>query len=70
VICTPAVHRHHHSRRFVESNQNFGTTVMLFDLLFGTYGAPQPAGPDTMGIEDDPVPRGFWPQTLQPFRRF
>ena len=69
LICTPALHRHHHSRAVAESNRNFGTLVMLFDLLFGTYEAPRPEGPKAVGIADDPVPRGFWNQVFAPFRR-
>lgn len=69
LICTPAVHRHHHSSAPHEGDTNFGNSVMLFDMLFGTYGAPRPAGPAAVGIEDDPVPRDFIGQTLGPFRR-
>lgn len=69
ILCTPAVHRHHHSIDPSESDQDFGTLVMLFDRLFGTYGPPRPAGPLEMGLDDDPVPRGFWPQVISPFRR-
>jgi sterol desaturase/sphingolipid hydroxylase (fatty acid hydroxylase superfamily) len=68
VICTPAVHRLHHSRVHAESDRNFGNTVMLFDQLFGTWRAPVGPVPARVGIEDDPVPRGFWPQLLAPFR--
>jgi sterol desaturase/sphingolipid hydroxylase (fatty acid hydroxylase superfamily) len=66
VVCTPAVHWHHHSRLRDESDRNFGNTVMLFDLLFGTYGAPRPDGPAEIGIDDDPVPRGFLRQVMDP----
>jgi sterol desaturase/sphingolipid hydroxylase (fatty acid hydroxylase superfamily) len=67
VVCTPAIHRHHHSREFAENDRNFGTSIMLFDHLFGTYAPPAPDGPRAMGIENDPVPRGFWQQTVKPF---
>ena len=69
VVCTPAVHRHHHSRVLRESDRNFGTLFMLFDVLFGTYERPRADGPLAVGIEDDPVPRGFWNQVVSPFRR-
>jgi sterol desaturase/sphingolipid hydroxylase (fatty acid hydroxylase superfamily) len=68
VICTPAVHRHHHSRVMQESNRNFGTVVMVFDALFGSYQQPRSEGPPEVGIDDDPVPRGFWNQVVSPFR--
>jgi hypothetical protein len=69
LVCTPAVHRHHHSRARAESDTNFGDTVMIFDLLVGTYGKPRPVGPEATGLDDDPVPRaGFFAQVLSPFR--
>jgi sterol desaturase/sphingolipid hydroxylase (fatty acid hydroxylase superfamily) len=68
LLCTPAVHRHHHARAVRESDSNFGTMVMLFDVLFGTFQAPRPAGPAEVGIEDDPVRPGFWAQLITPFR--
>lgn len=66
VFCTPTVHRHHHSSDLVESNANFGTLLMLFDWLCGTYVRPLGPGPKAMGIVDDPVPRDFWRAFLQP----
>jgi sterol desaturase/sphingolipid hydroxylase (fatty acid hydroxylase superfamily) len=69
LICTPAVHRHHHSRTLRESDGNFSTLLMLMDVLFGTYQRPRPDGPPAVGIEVDPVTRGFWNQVMSPFRR-
>ena len=69
LVCTPAIHRRHHARRWTESDANFGNTVMIFDVLFGTFCFGHPVGPDALGVEDDPVPRGFWAQLLTPFRR-
>lgn len=69
LVCTPAVHRHHHSRDRAESDRNYGNTVMLFDALFGTYARPRPEGPAAVGIEGDTMPEGFWAQWLAPFRR-
>ena len=69
LVCTAAVHRHHHSIELRESDANFGTSVMLFDRLFGSYARPEPAGPAAMGIADDPVPASFRAQVTAPFRR-
>ena len=68
VICTPAVHRYHHSRIAGESDANFGTTVMLFDRLFRTYVRPAAPGPEAVGVENDPLPSGFWRQVVGPFQ--
>ena len=69
LLCTPAVHRLHHSRDRCEADANYGTTVMLFDRLFGTYRAPTAPGPRAVGIEGDDRPPGFLRQALAPFRR-
>ncbi len=68
-VCTPAVHRYHHSSDNIEGNRNFSTTIMLFDIVFGTFLAPSQPGPDQIGIKNDPVlrDRGFIVQLLSPF---
>ena len=66
-ICTPADHRVHHSRDLRESNENFCTSVMIWDRVFGTYELPI-MDPVAMGIDHDPVPAGFWAQVFGPFR--
>lgn len=68
LICTPAVHRLHHSRDRRESDANFGTSVMLFDHVFGTYLRPRGPGPAEVGIERDTRRPGFRAQWLDPFR--
>jgi len=67
-ICTPAVHRWHHSDRREESEGNFGTCVMLYDRLFGTYLAPAPEGPVHVGVEKEPLQGSFLEQLAEPFR--
>lgn len=70
VLCTPAMHRQHHglARDLYESN--YGTTVMLWDHLFGTFRPARTAdGPVQIGIEDGAdVPPTFWRQLGAPFR--
>ena len=65
----PNLHRHHHSRTLRESDGNFSTLLMVMDVVFGTYRKPRADGPAEVGIEDDPVPPGFWNQVFSPFRR-
>jgi sterol desaturase/sphingolipid hydroxylase (fatty acid hydroxylase superfamily) len=69
LVCTPAVHRFHHASDRVEADANYGTTLMLFDQLFGTYRAPTAPGPRAVGILGDHRPAGFVAQCLAPFRR-
>jgi lathosterol oxidase len=69
VVCTPAVHRLHHSRDAAESDANFGTLFMVFDRLWGTYLPPSADGPRAVGVANEQLPRGFWRQVVDPFRR-
>ena len=47
---------------------NYGTTVAIWDRLFGTFHPARRDGPDDIGIEGDQVPRTFWKQVLEPFK--
>lgn len=68
LINGPAEHRLHHSRDLREGNQNFGSALVIWDMLFGTYANPRPHhSPLAVGIENDATPRGFWGQLLEPF---
>ncbi|HZF94806.1 MAG TPA: sterol desaturase family protein [Allosphingosinicella sp.] len=72
LIATPHVHRFHHSLR-PEEARNYGTNVMLWDLLFGTYfNAPHRVG--EIGVRPraghDYPPLGSVAHQLRfPFRR-
>ncbi|WP_082126329.1 sterol desaturase family protein [Aurantiacibacter marinus] len=54
LIVTPDMHRIHHSARMVETNSNYGTTLSLWDRLFGTYRAlpHDPQAQMTIGLEE------------------
>jgi len=69
ILCTPVLHRRHHALTLEESECNYGTTVMIWDRLFGTFQyARTPDGPEDIGIENDTVPRTFWKQIFEPFK--
>ena len=42
IFNTPECHRHHHSRLVQEANCNYGQTLLIWDLAFGTYTHPRP----------------------------
>ena len=72
VIVTPHVHRIHHSTVMPETNSNFGATLPVWDILFGTYRAKsadqlaaQPIGLDEM--QDNRAYSLWWALSL-PFR--
>jgi len=63
-------HRWHHSRRLAEANTNYGSNLIVYDLLFGTFHLPEDQEPPLdIGIADLPdFPRGYLAQLAVPFR--
>lgn len=67
VVTGPATHRIHHSRDPREGNANFGSALVLWDMLFGTWINPLKNPPvGVLGVEE-PEPRGFVAQLVRPF---
>lgn len=66
-LSTPEAHRWHHVRDRVASDVNFGATSLVWDWLFGTWRAPEPA-PLDVGIDEE-LPRGYAGQMLWPLCR-
>jgi sterol desaturase/sphingolipid hydroxylase (fatty acid hydroxylase superfamily) len=64
------LHRWHHSRLERESNTNYGQTLILFDVLFGTRFLPKDrVPPDDIGIANlDAFPMTWWAQMVSPLR--
>jgi len=63
-------HRWHHSRRLEEANTNYGSNLIVWDLVFGTFHLPRGERPPVeIGIADLPdFPRGYLAQLAVPFR--
>lgn len=68
-IATPRFHHWHHSSASEAIDRNFAVHLPWIDRLFGTYHAPRGQWPEAYGIPGDPVPEGYWEQTLWPFGR-
>lgn len=70
VIVTPALHRIHHSVREVETNSNFGFSVIWWDRIFGSF-TPHPKGQLTLGLKEyqNDAPSGLIWSLLTPFRK-
>lgn len=64
------LHRWHHARDLREANTNYGSNLIVWDLLFGTFYWPRERKPpEEIGIPDLPAfPQRFWAQMLSPFR--
>lgn len=69
IFTGPAAHRYHHATDMGLSNSNFGSAMVIWDRLFGTFSDPRTAGDHgPMGIDGDDTPDGFQAQVLLPFR--
>lgn len=69
IFVGPAQHRLHHSVDMREGNSNFGSSLVIWDMIFGTYADPGKAhAPERVGIENDPMPSGFLAQVFEPFK--
>jgi len=65
VLSTPQAHRVHHSREPRHYDTNFGTAIMLWDHVFGTFYY-DPKDPATVfGVTED-IPTSFWKQQVSP----
>ncbi|WP_321951521.1 sterol desaturase family protein [Paraburkholderia bannensis] len=68
VINAPETHRWHHVKDHPAAfNKNFGTQLMLWDLVFGTFYYPKDQLPSRNLGDDAYMPAGFWAQWLEPF---
>jgi sterol desaturase/sphingolipid hydroxylase (fatty acid hydroxylase superfamily) len=63
-------HRWHHSRTLVEANSNYGSNLILWDHVFGTFFMPtEREPPREIGIADMPhFPAGYLAHLAAPFR--
>ena len=43
LVCTPNMHKLHHSRQPAETDSNYGNIFSLFDRVFATFTPPSPA---------------------------
>jgi sterol desaturase/sphingolipid hydroxylase (fatty acid hydroxylase superfamily) len=70
LLVGPELHRYHHSAALSES-RNYGATLPLFDLLFGTFVYRPGTFPERLGVaEPASYPRSerFWEVMWLPFR--
>jgi len=69
LVSGPEVHRWHHSQLVEESNHNYAHTLIVWDLLFGTYYRPRGVHVGRLGLLEEGYPARFGGQLLAPFRR-
>ncbi|MBK7892043.1 MAG: sterol desaturase family protein [Bdellovibrionales bacterium] len=69
IIMGPGGHRLHHSQDMIHGNSNFGSALMFWDMIFGTFINPlKTTPPDRVGIKNDPMPIGFVDQIVDGFK--
>jgi sterol desaturase/sphingolipid hydroxylase (fatty acid hydroxylase superfamily) len=69
IVGSAETHRWHHSRIPRESNANYGNTVIVWDLVFGTWFLPQERSVEALGLQDPTYPKSFWALMRAPFSR-
>jgi sterol desaturase/sphingolipid hydroxylase (fatty acid hydroxylase superfamily) len=70
VFSMAELHRWHHAKDLREANTNYGSNLILWDLVFGTFFWPRDRKPpEEIGIPDLPAfPQTYWAQLASPFR--
>ena len=69
VVGSAETHRWHHSRIPRESNANYGNTVIIWDVLFGTWYLPKARDVEDLGLQDPTYPKSFLSLMRAPFTR-
>ena len=69
IVGSAETHRWHHSREPREANANYGNTVIVWDLLFGTWFLPANRDVESLGLKDPSYPRAFLGLMRAPFNR-
>lgn len=65
VFSTPEVHRFHHSTDPRHYDRNFGGSLIIWDILFGTYFFDADHPPEHYGL-DEPIPQSYVMQQVMP----
>ena len=70
VFSMAELHRWHHSTLTEEGNTNYGSNLIVWDIVFGTrFLPPDREPPESIGVADLPsFPKGYLDQILSPFR--
>jgi lathosterol oxidase len=66
-IIFPRFHHWHHTSQKEAIDKNYAIHFPWIDKIFGTYDYPADRWPDTYGLDNEPIPAGFWGQALYPF---
>ena len=67
VFATADLHRWHHSNIMDESNHNFGSNLIVWDRIFGTWLLPEGRAHPEVGLDDLAIPENFFQHLATPF---
>lgn len=67
IFSTADLHRFHHSKKIHISNTNYGKSLILFDIFFGTYFKSPSHDIHDVGVEGSEMPDSFLQQSKFPF---
>ncbi len=68
VISTNELHRWHHSQIIEESNANYGSDTMIWDVIFGTFYWPKARRVGDLGLMNAQYPSDFSGQMSAPLK--
>jgi sterol desaturase/sphingolipid hydroxylase (fatty acid hydroxylase superfamily) len=64
------LHRWHHSPKIEEASHNYGTNLILWDVVFGTRSLPRDREPpEEVGLGAPGYPQSYLAQLLEPLAR-
>ena len=66
VISTNELHRWHHSKLIHESNSNYGSDTMIWDVMFGTFYWPRRSEVGELGLYNSNYPEDLAGQMVAP----
>lgn len=69
LVMGPGNHRLHHSANLKQSNSNFSSCLVIWDVVFGTWTSPFKHQVEGVGLEGPQPDSRFVAQLVAPFRR-
>jgi sterol desaturase/sphingolipid hydroxylase (fatty acid hydroxylase superfamily) len=67
ILCSPQLHRLHHSLRPEHQNRNFAAIFPVYDILFGTYAVPRRGDVPETGLISGERVTSVWQAIALPF---